>query len=118
MMFDAQVTAMGTDVLVPTPNEDGSPVEGPMTLAIALAALFPTPQGPMPVQMGIIRIPMSPKAARQLGQQLIDGAETMPEPKEDSGLVIASSMADAEAVAQQAAKVEKLKGERNPPQKK
>lgn len=118
MMFDAQVTAMGTEVFTPTPNEDGSIPEGPLTLAVALAALFPTPQGPVPIQMGIIRVPMSANAARDVGQQLIDAADLMPEPKGDSGIVIASSMADAEAVAHQAAKVEGLKGGHKPAKKK
>lgn len=108
MMFDAQVTAVGMDVYTPEEDENGNVAEGPVTLAIALAMLLPGPQGPMPMQVGIVRVPFAAKVARDLAQQLIEAADKMPEPTEPSGLVVASP-ADMQNVAAQAAAADSLK---------
>jgi hypothetical protein len=109
LMFDAQITAAGMDVLTPTPNEDGSMPEGPLTLAVAVALLLPTPQGPMPLQAGIIRIPFAANVARDLAAQLIEAADKMPEPAKQSDLVVATP-GDMANVAKQADAATSLKG--------
>lgn len=111
MMFDSQITAVGMDVLMPEPDAEGNYPDAPLTLAVAVGLLLPTPQGPMPIQAGIIRIPIAPKVAAGLGEQLISAAEQMPEEQEKSDLVVASP-ADMANVAKQADVAASLKGKK------
>ena len=92
-MFELKIQIIGADAL--EISEDG------IELITAPALLLAGPQGQaMPLQMGLIRTPMSKEAAQELIDKIqaaIDGVEY--EPKKDSGLVVAQSLAGVEQAA-------------------
>jgi hypothetical protein len=115
MIFDAQVQAVGFEVVPATADDEGKIApDAPVTLVIILGMGFPTPQGIAQLPAGILRIPMSQDAANRYGDALKLGAEgKTPEPEKrdmKSDLIIATGQDDVDQMARQAAQADTLKG--------
>jgi len=80
--------------------------ENSIELILAPALALPGPQGPIPLQIGLVHTPMSKDAAQELVDKIqaaINGEEY--KPKEKSDLIVASSLQGVEDVAKMEAKL-------------
>lgn len=90
-MFDLRLQIIGAEAV---PFDEG------VDLIVAPALVLATPNGPMPLQLGLIHSPISKDTATELIKKLqaaIDGEEY--EPPQPSDLVVAKSLAGVEDVA-------------------
>jgi hypothetical protein len=89
--FDAQLQPQG--VQVTTDQEDGATQT---QVCIAIGGFLPINNPPLPVPLGILRFPFNKKNLGDLIQALQQAHDTM---KDDSSLVTAQSVDEAERVA-------------------
>ena len=102
MSFETTLQVIGMEV-------QATPDESRVDLVIMPGIMIPVgPEQVIPVPAGLYRVPMGKAAALKHGQELLDAAEAMPDPKPDSGLVVANNLTAVEKAAQQA---RKLRGE-------
>lgn len=106
MFFDASIQAFDIQVI---PVEE----ESHLILQFLLGLVVPGPQGQKGIlPAGAIKVPVGRDMAIQKAKEILEAAEALPEPKQDSGLIISGDVEGAQRVAQQAAEMDKaLHGE-------
>ena len=95
MFFDASIQAFEVQV-IPVPDEDGPHV----ILQLLLGMTIPGPGGQKGVlPAGAIKVPIGREMAINKAKELLEAAESLPEPKPESDLIIAGNMDQAKQVA-------------------
>lgn len=95
MFFDASIQAFEVQV-IPVPDEDGPHV----ILQLLLGMTIPGPGGQKGVlPAGAIKVPIGREMAINKAKELLEAAESLPEPKPESDLIIAGNMDQVKHVA-------------------
>lgn len=95
MFFDASIQAFEIQV-IPIPDEDSPHV----ILQLLLGMTIPGPGGQKGVlPAGAIKVPVGREMAIKKAKELLEAAESLPEPKPESDLIITGNMDQAAQVA-------------------
>jgi hypothetical protein len=94
-LFDATIQAFDIQI-IPVPDEDGPHV----IVQLITGLVVPGPgnqKGVLPA--GAIKVPIGRKVAINKAKELLEAAESLPEPKPESDLIVAGNMEQAKRVA-------------------
>lgn len=92
MFFDSQIQVAQFDV---------ARIEDHIELAVLLALGLPTGNGMMMLPVGALHWGIDKETALKRGQEMIDAANELPDPKPESDIVVAKSMAGIDAAVKQ-----------------
>lgn len=93
--FDMQVKVMGIGINAPNEEAQKQGVNE-LEVVLTLAQLFPTPQGLVPVPLGVIRFPLAPEDAINIGGQFVSEGEKLPK---TSDLQVVQDISQVENIA-------------------
>lgn len=113
MMFDANITVLGIDIVAPEVDEEGNVEEdSSIGMNLTVGIVLPGPQGVMAMPMGMLRVSMGKDTATDKAEALLAAAELIKDkPKLPSDFVVATGgKQQVEQVAKQVKAVEKMKG--------
>ena len=96
MFFDTSIQAFDVQV-IPVPDEDGPHV----ILQFLLGMTIPGPQGQKGIlPAGALKVPIGKEMAINKAKQLLEAAESLPDPKPESDLVVVGNMGQADQIAE------------------
>lgn len=111
MMFDANLTVLGFDVIAPETDDEGklvNPEGAHVELQLVVGAAMPGPQGLMTLPLGVLRINLTGETALDKGQNLIDAGKLMPTKAKLPADFVVADRAGMESVVKQAEATKKM----------
>lgn len=99
MFFDASIQAFDINVI---PVEE----ESHLILQFLLGLVVPGPGGQKGIlPAGAIKVPVGREMAIKKAKEILEAAEALPEPKGDSGLIVAGDVNEVQKAAEQQAQM-------------
>lgn len=108
MSFDVTLQPLSVNIGAPDPDSLEPGQEAEITFAITVGLMLPfqqAPGQPVVVPLGMVRIPLSPGASRDIGKSMVEAGEKFPD---RPNLAVAQSL---EGVDQAQAFEQKLRGD-------